>query len=144
MDSDNVFITETENYRFMLFFYAEDGIAEYMFREGLGIEEGNYFMDDGEIFGFAGNILWASEQKFEPLATPVLVSYNEETTEVVIQYDEKASKGYEVVFTSSGYGKDFEYVYPACGSSNSAIKLSIPELEETSKYLNWIDVCKII
>ena len=39
--------------------------------------------------------------------------------------------------------KRFDIVYPACGSDNSAVKLSIPELEETSGYLDWIDVCKI-
>lgn len=38
--------------------------------------------------------------------------------------------------------KRFETVFPACGSSNSAIELTIPELEEYSKYLEWIDVCK--
>ena len=40
--------------------------------------------------------------------------------------------------------KRFEFVYPACGSSNSAIKLSIKEIEETSNYTKWIDVCKLI
>ena len=40
--------------------------------------------------------------------------------------------------------KRFEYVYPACGSSNSAIKLSITELEKTSGFTKWIDVCKTI
>ena len=38
--------------------------------------------------------------------------------------------------------KRFDYVYPACGSSNSAIKLTIEELEKYSNYNNWIDVCK--
>jgi len=38
--------------------------------------------------------------------------------------------------------KRFETVYPACGSSNSAIELTISELEEYSKYSSWIDVCK--
>ena len=38
--------------------------------------------------------------------------------------------------------KQFEYVYPACGSSNSAIKLTIPELEKYSNYIKWIDVTK--
>lgn len=38
--------------------------------------------------------------------------------------------------------KRFETVYPACGSTNSAIELTIPELEEYSKYSTWIDVCK--
>jgi prolyl-tRNA editing enzyme YbaK/EbsC (Cys-tRNA(Pro) deacylase) len=36
----------------------------------------------------------------------------------------------------------FETVFPACGSSNSAIKLSIPELEKYSKSGKWVDVCK--
>lgn len=40
--------------------------------------------------------------------------------------------------------KRFDYVYPACGSHNSAIKLSLKELEETSNYQEWIDVCKNI
>lgn len=39
--------------------------------------------------------------------------------------------------------KRFETVYPACGSSNSAIELTIPELEKYAAPLGWIDVCKI-
>ena len=39
--------------------------------------------------------------------------------------------------------KRFEYVYPAAGSSNSAIKLSLSELEKYSNYSKWVDVCKI-
>lgn len=38
--------------------------------------------------------------------------------------------------------KRFETVFPACGSSNSAIELTIAELEEYSGYAGWIDVCK--
>ncbi len=38
--------------------------------------------------------------------------------------------------------KRFETVFPACGSSNSAIELSIAELEKYSGYTAWIDVCK--
>ncbi len=38
--------------------------------------------------------------------------------------------------------KRFPTVFPACGSSNSAIELSISELEEHSGYVSWIDVCK--
>ena len=38
--------------------------------------------------------------------------------------------------------KRFETVFPACGSSNSAIELTIPELEKYSNYISWIDVCK--
>lgn len=36
----------------------------------------------------------------------------------------------------------FETIFPACGSSNSAIELTIPELEEHSRYMEWVDVCK--
>lgn len=38
--------------------------------------------------------------------------------------------------------KRFETMFPACGSGNSAIELTISELEETSKCNAWIDVCK--
>lgn len=38
--------------------------------------------------------------------------------------------------------KRFEIIYPACGSSNSAVKLTLDELEKTSNYRKWIDVCK--
>lgn len=36
----------------------------------------------------------------------------------------------------------FDSVFPACGSSNSAIELTIAELEEYSGYAEWVDVCK--
>ncbi len=38
--------------------------------------------------------------------------------------------------------KRFQTVFPACGSSNSAIELSIGELETYSKSTAWIDVSK--
>lgn len=38
--------------------------------------------------------------------------------------------------------KRFDIVYPACGSSNSAIALTCCELEEYSGARAWIDVCK--
>ena len=37
----------------------------------------------------------------------------------------------------------FETVFPACGSANSAIELTIPELEIYSRFEEWVDVCKI-
>ena len=36
----------------------------------------------------------------------------------------------------------FDTVFPAAGSSNSAIELTCPELEQYSGSLAWIDVCK--
>ena len=38
--------------------------------------------------------------------------------------------------------KRFETVYPACGSSNSAIELTPAKLEEVSECEGWVDVCK--
>ena len=36
----------------------------------------------------------------------------------------------------------FSPVFPACGSGNSAIELTIPELERYSSCKEWVDVCK--
>lgn len=38
--------------------------------------------------------------------------------------------------------KEHEFVYPACGSSNSTIKLTISEMEELSQFSEWIEVTK--
>ncbi len=38
--------------------------------------------------------------------------------------------------------KRFATVFPACGSANSAIELTIPELERYSGFKAWVDVCK--
>ena len=36
----------------------------------------------------------------------------------------------------------FDTVFPACGSANSAIELTLPELEQHSGFTAWVDVCK--
>lgn len=38
--------------------------------------------------------------------------------------------------------KRFETVFPACGSSNSAIELTLMELFTYAKAKEWVDVCK--
>lgn len=40
--------------------------------------------------------------------------------------------------------KRFKTIFPACGSSNSAIELTCDELEKYSQCSDWIDVCKLI
>ncbi|MGI6096821.1 MAG: YbaK/EbsC family protein [Dethiobacteria bacterium] len=40
--------------------------------------------------------------------------------------------------------KRFETVFPACGSGNSAIELSISELERYSGCIEWVDVCRLV
>ena len=37
----------------------------------------------------------------------------------------------------------FETVFPACGSSSSAIELTLDELERAAAPVGWIDVCKL-
>ena len=39
--------------------------------------------------------------------------------------------------------KRFDTVFPAAGSSNSAIELTLPELERASRAAGWVDVCKL-
>lgn len=39
-------------------------------------------------------------------------------------------------------GERRETVFPACGSSNSAVELTVPELEQYSGSCAWVDVCK--
>ena len=38
--------------------------------------------------------------------------------------------------------KRFETVFPAVGTAASAIELTIPELEQVSEAVGWVDVCK--
>ena len=39
--------------------------------------------------------------------------------------------------------KRFDTVFPACGSSNSAIEMTMDDLEKYSGYAQWVDVCKL-
>ena len=39
--------------------------------------------------------------------------------------------------------KRFETVFPACGSSNSAIEMTMDDLEKYSGCEQWVDVCKL-
>ena len=38
--------------------------------------------------------------------------------------------------------RKYDSVFPACGSSNSAIELTIEEMEKYTPYTEWVDVCK--
>lgn len=39
--------------------------------------------------------------------------------------------------------KRFDFVYPACGNSQSAIKVTTDEMAEYSNAHGWVDVCKL-
>ena len=51
------------------------------------------------------------------------------------------NEGVEVYLDSSLLR--FKTVFPACGSANSAIELTVPELEALSSSLGFVDVCKL-
>lgn len=40
--------------------------------------------------------------------------------------------------------KKYEYVYPACGQINNAIKIKVNDLEKVVNYTKWVDVTKNI
>jgi prolyl-tRNA editing enzyme YbaK/EbsC (Cys-tRNA(Pro) deacylase) len=50
--------------------------------------------------------------------------------------------GVEVYLDSSL--QRFDTVFPACGSSNSMIELTLEELNEYSRSKAWVDICKAI
>lgn len=52
------------------------------------------------------------------------------------------NEGVEVYLDTSL--KRFERVFPACGSANSAVDLSVEELEKCSGSIEWIDVGKLM
>lgn len=39
--------------------------------------------------------------------------------------------------------KRFTTVYPACGSSNSAVKITVEELQNCLDYKRWVDIAKL-
>ena len=52
------------------------------------------------------------------------------------------SSGIEVFLDVSM--RRFQTVFPACGSGNSAIELTLDDLNKYSRSTEWVDVCKII
>ena len=41
--------------------------------------------------------------------------------------------------------KRFDTVFPAVGSSNSAVELTVDELEKYAQgFCGWVDVCKVV
>ena len=52
------------------------------------------------------------------------------------------NEGVSVYFDESLHR--FDYIYPACGSSNSAVRLTCEDLEKAVDDFRWIDVCKLI
>lgn len=40
--------------------------------------------------------------------------------------------------------KKYDIVYPAAGNDKSAVRLTIDELEKASKFVKWVDVCKVV
>lgn len=83
-----------------------------------------------DTFGFKAKMLTADEVvKFTGHAIGGVCAFAIENPQVKVYCDESL--------------KRFATVFPACGSSNSAIEFSCEELYRYSNALEWIDVCKI-
>ena len=81
-------------------------------------------------FGFKAKMLTAEEVvEFTGHAIGGVCAFAIENPNVTVYCDESM--------------KRFETVFPACGSSNSAIELTMQELEKYSNSSNWIDVSKL-
>ena len=65
-----------------------------------------------------------------------------EAGKVVNTHGVKGEVKIQVWLDSPEFLKKFKTVYPACGNSQSAVKMSLEELEDASNYVSWIDVCK--
>lgn len=50
----------------------------------------------------------------------------------------------EVVIYLDNSLRKCETIYPACGSSNSAVKLTLEQLEQATNFEKWVDVCKVV
>jgi hypothetical protein len=60
----------------------------------------------------------------------------------VFQYNKTTEKIRHAGGNAQCQLKRFETVFPACGSANSAIELTIAQLEAFSGFVQWVDVCK--
>ena len=73
-----------------------------------------------------------------------------DTRKLVFWYDDKAEFAEDIESVELENAKvyldislnRFDTVFPACGSSNSAIELTIEELQKYSHYIKTVDVCK--
>lgn len=83
-----------------------------------------------DTFGFKAKMLTAEEVvEFTGHAIGGVCAFAIENPNVKIYCDESM--------------KRFDTVFPACGSSNSAIEFTCEELYRYSNALEWIDVCKL-
>lgn len=83
-----------------------------------------------DTFGFKAKMLTPDEViEFTGHAIGGVCAFAIENPEVKIYCDESM--------------KRFETVFPACGSSNSAIEFTCDELYRYSNAIGWIDVCKL-
>ena len=76
----------------------------------------------------------------EELLVSITKGLVDEPDKVSVDIDEPNEEGVTVYLDASL--KKYETVFPACGSSNSAIELTIPEMEKYSGHKEWVDVCK--
>ncbi len=106
----------------------------------------SYMVDGGAVLVVAAGDIRVDNRKFkDAFHTKAKMLTPEQATEMIGHAvggvcPFGVNKGVKVYLDESL--KRFETVYPAAGSSNSAVELSIPELEQASEYTGWVDVAK--
>ena len=82
-----------------------------------------------ETFGVKSKMLEADQvEHYTGYTIGGVCPFNLATNEIDVYLDESL--------------KRFESVYPGCGDSSSLVMVTLKELEEFSKYVNWIDIGK--
>ena len=106
----------------------------------------SFMVDGGPVLNVAAGDAKVDNHKYkQQFATKAKMLTAEEATELVGHAvggvcPFAVNPGVKVYLDESL--KRFETVFPAAGSSNSAIELTIPELERYSGFTAWVDVCK--
>lgn len=106
----------------------------------------SYLVDDGAVLVVAAGDIRVDNRKFkDTFHTKAKMLTPEQATEMIGHAvggvcPFGVNEGVKIYLDESL--KRFETVYPAAGSSNSAVELSIPELEQASECIGWVDVAK--
>ena len=107
----------------------------------------SYMVDGGAILIVAAGDIRVDNRKFkDTLHTTAKMLSPEQAAEMIGHAvggvcPFGVNEGVKVYLDSSM--KRFDTVFPAAGTSASAIELTIPELEMASEFVAWVDVAKI-
>lgn len=104
-------------------------------------------VDDGAVLIVAAGDAKVDNRKFKGFFHTKAKMLTPEETEALVGHAVGGVCPFAVNDTVTGIYLDeslkrFHTVFPACGSANSAVELTIDELYKTAKATSYIDVCK--